>query len=67
MPGQNCSSPSLQWRQVRSESTRQPTPTRSPALYFVTADPTAATRPTISWPGTHGYTAGMTSCHSSRA
>ena len=34
--------------QVRHESTRQPTPTTSPALYLVTAEPTDVTRPTIS-------------------
>ena len=32
----------------------QPTPTRSPTWYFVTAEPTAATTPAISWPGTIG-------------
>ena len=51
MFGQNCSRPARQLGQVWSESTRQPTPTRSPALYFVTAEPTFVTRPTISWPG----------------
>ncbi len=34
----------------------QPTPALSPTLYLVTALPTAATRPTISWPGTRGQT-----------
>ena len=36
------------------------------AEYFVTPAPTFVTRPTISCPGTHGYTVGMTSCHSLR-
>src|SRR5262245_7864704 len=54
MFGQNCSSPSRQFGQVRSESTKQPTATRSPGLYLVTAEPTLVTWPTISWPGTHG-------------
>ncbi len=45
------------------ESTRQPTPTRSPTAYFVTASPTAATVPAISWPVTSGKWAGP---HSSR-
>ena len=32
----------------------QPTPTRSPTLYLVTSEPTSATTPAISWPGTIG-------------
>ena len=32
----------------------------------MTAEPTFVTRPTISWPGTHGYTVGMP-LHSFRA
>src|SRR5204863_6224647 len=56
----------LQFGQVRSESTMQPTATRSPGLYLVTAEPTFVTRPTISWPGTIGYTVGMNSLHSLR-
>jgi hypothetical protein len=40
-----------QWRQ---ESTMQPIPTASPTWKRVTALPTAATRPTISCPGTTG-------------
>ena len=31
----------------------------SPTLNFVTPPPTAATRPTISWPGTAGYIGGI--------
>ena len=42
----------------------QPTAARSPALNLVTPSPTAVTRPTISWPGTHGY---MVPGHSPRA
>ena len=38
----------LQFGQVRSESTMQPTAARSPGLNPVTADPTLVTRPTIS-------------------
>src|SRR3569833_3701215 len=64
---QNCSSPALHSGHVRSESTMQPTAARSPGLNFFTADPTYVTRPTISWPGTHGYTVGMTPLHSLRA
>src|SRR5579862_1512650 len=52
--------------QVRSESTRQPTAARSPGLNLVTAEPTLITRPTISCPGTIGYTVGMNSLHSLR-
>ena len=44
----------------------QPTAARSPALNLVTAEPTLVTRPTISWPGTHGYTVGITPLHSLR-
>src|SRR5213079_2864020 len=66
MFGQNCSRPALQCGQVRSESTMQPTATTSPGLYFVTAEPTFVTRPTISCPGTIGYTVGMNSLHSLR-
>jgi hypothetical protein len=61
---QNCSRPSLQFSQVRQESTMQPTPARSPSLNFLTCAPTFTTRPTISWPGTHGY---VVPCHSLRA
>jgi hypothetical protein len=53
-PGQNCSSPAWQLGQVWSESTMQPTPTRSPALCLLAAEPTLVTRPTISCPGTAG-------------
>ena len=42
----------------------QPTPTRSPTAYFVTAEPTSVTVPAISWPGTIGKCAVP---HSSRA
>src|SRR4051794_20986065 len=41
----------------------QPTPTRSPTLYFVTEEPTAETMPAISCPGTIGK---MAVPHSSR-
>src|SRR5690348_1958849 len=51
---QNCSSPFLQYSHSPHESTMQPTPTRSPTLYFVTPSPTAETTPAISWPGTMG-------------
>src|SRR6201996_5039890 len=66
MFAQNCSSPALHSGQVPSESTIQPTAARSPALNLVTAEPTEVTRPTISWPGTHGYTVGITPLHSLR-
>jgi len=39
----------------RQESTRQPTPARSPTANFVTSVPTAETVPAISCPGTSGY------------
>ena len=52
--GQYCSSPSRQFGHVRSESTRQPTPTTCPTLNRDTAGPTSTTRPMISCPGTHG-------------
>src|SRR6202522_4775943 len=58
--------PALHSGQVRSESTMQPTAASSPALNFVMADPTFVTRPTISCPGTQGYTVGITPLHSSR-
>ena len=32
----------------------QPTPTRSPTANLVTSEPTSATTPAISWPGTIG-------------
>ena len=41
----------------RQESTITPTAAASPTLNFVTSDPTAATVPTISCPGTIGYIA----------
>src|SRR4029077_9156896 len=66
MFGQNCSRSCLQFGQVRSESTMQPTAARSPGLYLVTAEPTFVTRPTISWPGTIGYFVAMNSLHSLR-
>src|ERR1700683_2680781 len=44
----------------------QPTAARSPALNFLTAAPTFVTPPTISSPGTQGYTVGITPLHSSR-
>ncbi len=44
----------------------QPTAAMSPSLTFFTALPTFTTRPTISWPGTQGYTVGITAFHSSR-
>src|SRR5262249_22519338 len=37
-----------------------------PSLNFLTALPTLVTRPTISWPGTQGYTVGIISFHSLR-
>src|SRR6202034_3738869 len=64
--GQNCSMPALHSGQVPSESTMQPTAARSPGLNLLTAEPTLVTRPTISWPGTIGYTVGMNSLHSFR-
>src|SRR5580658_6953478 len=66
MLGQNCSRPAWHSEQVRSESTRQPTAARSPGLNFETAEPTLVTRPTISWPGTMGYTVGRKALHSLR-
>src|SRR6266571_4174469 len=51
---QYCSNPARQFSQVRHESTMHPTALRSPGLNLVTLDPTRVTRPTISWPGTHG-------------
>src|SRR5258707_14107730 len=63
---QYCSSPALQAEHCRQESTIQPTAAMSPALNFVTALPTFVTRPTISCPGTTGYTVGITSFHSLR-
>src|SRR5262249_23913143 len=35
-----------------------------PSWNFLTSLPILVTRPTISWPGTHGYTVGITSFHS---
>src|SRR5271166_4435593 len=64
--GQNCSKPARHSGHVPSESTKQPTAARSPGLNFVTAEPTFVTRPTISWPGTMGYTVGVNSLHSLR-
>ena len=61
---QNCSLPARQWRHSPHESTRQPTPTRSPTAYAVTSVPTASTMPAISWPGTSGK---VVAPHSSRA
>src|SRR5579863_6121023 len=63
---QYCSSPALQLAHTRQESTMQPTAAMSPSLNFSTALPTFTTRPTISWPGTQGYTVGITSFHSLR-
>ena len=40
--------------QVRQLSTMQPTPTWSPVLNLVTSEPTSATTPAISCPGTSG-------------
>jgi drug/metabolite transporter (DMT)-like permease len=40
-----------------------PTAAMSPSLNFFTALPTFTTRPTISCPGTSGYTVGITSFH----
>jgi len=42
----------------------QPTAASSPSLSFFTPAPVRTTRPTISWPGTHGY---RVPCHSLRA
>lgn len=36
------------------DSTKQPTPTRSPGFRLLTLGPTSVTMPTISWPGTMG-------------
>src|SRR6059036_3577034 len=47
MFGQNCSRPALQFGQVPSESTMQPTAARSPGLFLVTAEPTLVTRPIV--------------------
>src|ERR1043166_817754 len=66
MFSQYCSSPALQLEHTRQESTIQPTAAMSPSLNFFTAVPTFVTRPTISWPGTHGYTVGITAFHSLR-
>src|SRR5580698_11594257 len=63
---QYCSSPARQFTQVRHDITMQPTAAMSPSLNFFTFFPTATTRPTISCPGTTGYTAGITSFHSLR-
>lgn len=38
---------------------RKTYPTRSPTFHFLSPSPTAATSPTISWPGTMGYGTGM--------
>ena len=51
-------------RSARQHSTMTPTAARSPSLKRVTAEPTAVTRPMISWPGTMGK---MASPHSPRA
>src|SRR5262250_2360728 len=66
MDSQYCSSPARQLAQVRSESTMQPTAAVSPTLKPRTSRPTAETLPTISWPGTHGYTVGIALSHSLR-
>lgn len=54
-PVQYCSWPAKQLGHSRQESTKQPTPTRSPTLNLVTCAPTAVTTPAISCPGTKGY------------
>jgi len=41
--------------QPTQELTTQPTPTWSPTLNLVTAEPMALTTPATSWPGTMGY------------
>ena len=61
---QYCSSPARHSGHSRQESTKQPTPTRSPGLNLVTELPTSRTTPAISCPGTRGKVAGP---HSSRA
>src|SRR5690625_4566382 len=53
-PVHSCSSPSAQAAHSPQELTRQPTPTRSPAVNPVTAAPTASTTPEISWPTASG-------------
>src|SRR4029077_7260039 len=63
---QYCSSPARQLSHTRQESTMQPTAAMSPSLNFFTALPACTTRPTISCPGTNGYTVGITSFHSFR-
>lgn len=53
------------FRTAGQESTRQPTPTRSPTANRVTSEPTTwVTTPAISWPGTTGK---IWPPHSSRA
>ncbi len=42
------------WGSWRQESTMQPTAASPPGLNRFTSAPTSTTRPTISWPGTHG-------------
>ncbi len=60
---QNISMPSLHGSHSPHESTRQPTPTRSPTACRVTSSPTSSTVPAISWPTVNGKCAGP---HSSR-
>ncbi len=52
---QYCSNPSPQAAQCRQLPTMQPTPTVSPMRKPITSLPTALTWPTISCPGTQGY------------
>ena len=61
--GQLFSSPLRHHSHSRQESTRHPTPARSPTLNVVTSEPTSVTRPMISCPGTSGKSMGP---HSSR-
>ena len=51
---QCCSCPARHGPHSRQESTRQPTPARSPTANFATSGPTAETVPAISCPGTSG-------------
>src|SRR5271166_253048 len=55
---QYCSSPSRQFSQTPQEPTIHPTAAMSPSLNRFTALPAVTTRPTISCPGTQGYTVG---------
>lgn len=51
---QNWFCPDRQASHFPQESTKQPTPARSPTWNLVTAEPTSVITPAISWPGTIG-------------